>query len=648
MYDDRGASVEGRDSAFEDVLRAAIDRSYAGLGWELAEGSHLSASAAVEDPCPETAALRELLETGAAHLRRAERAGREQSRQAAVQARALAAFARCRPGGRLDRPAEEVGAAAAASRAARPDVVTEVSEWAVDEVMVALGLSSRTAGRLLVEALTLVEDLPATLAAVEDGVLGWPAARMLVDRPPLGEAARAEVEAEVLAGAAGRTLAQLTAATRRAVLRVDAVAAARRLAAAVRERAVRVFPGDDGTATLSAVMSGPVAAACYAALEAYAEDCVTPGDERTKGQRMVDCLADLILRPGTNPPVQVRLTLVAPVDTMRGGEGPDERPGGEEPGEVNGEPVPAVLVRELAYTLGLLPRPEQVAPAARSEATTTASATEEAGERGETGEPAKAGEPAEAGEPEENTGPEETGEPADIDALTEAREAGEGESANERAARNLAALFGRPTTDSALAEPPTIAVVEAISGELLALTDATQIRRAAACHRPACRTGRRPCTHPPRGLGLGPPAPSTSYAPADRLDTFVRFRDRRCRFPGCRAPAVRCDLDHNTPWPHGATSADNLCCLCRHHHRLSHQAPGWTMRRLDDGGLHWTTPGGQQLTTYPPRYGTDDHPPPAEPPAPPKIKSTPARPLRERVLGRPRDPDEPDDDPPTF
>jgi hypothetical protein len=70
------------------------------------------------------------------------------------------------------------------------------------------------------------------------------------------------------------------------------------------------------------------------------------------------------------------------------------------------------------------------------------------------------------------------------------------------------------------------------------------------------------------------------------------------------------------------------------------------MRRLDDGGLQWTTPGGQKLTTYPPRYGTDDHPPPTDPAAVPEIQSSAT--LRERVLGRPRGPGEPDDDPPPF
>jgi hypothetical protein len=70
------------------------------------------------------------------------------------------------------------------------------------------------------------------------------------------------------------------------------------------------------------------------------------------------------------------------------------------------------------------------------------------------------------------------------------------------------------------------------------------------------------------------------------------------------------------------------------------------MRRLDDGGLQWTTPGGQKLITYPPRYGTDDHPPPTDPVAVPE--SRPPATLRERVHGRPRGPGEPDDDPPPF
>src|SRR5215208_6899750 len=133
-----------------------------------------------------------------------------------------------------------------------------------------------------------------------------------------------------------------------------AAAATQRLARAIRDRSVRLFPGQDGMASLAAVLTLPVALACRKALAAYAEECATPGDERTLDQRMADCLAELILRPGVNPPVQIGLTLVAGVDTMAGGD---------QPAELDGQPIPAILARELAYTLGLLPRPETPAGA---------------------------------------------------------------------------------------------------------------------------------------------------------------------------------------------------------------------------------------------------------------------------------------------
>jgi hypothetical protein len=68
------------------------------------------------------------------------------------------------------------------------------------------------------------------------------------------------VEARLLARAAGSTVPQLRAAARRAVLRADAAAATRRPAAAIRDRSVRMFPGEDGMAALSATLPLPVAA----------------------------------------------------------------------------------------------------------------------------------------------------------------------------------------------------------------------------------------------------------------------------------------------------------------------------------------------------------------------------------------------------
>ena len=95
------------------------------------------------------------------------------------------------------------------------------------------------------------------------------------------------------------------------------------------------------------------------------------------------------------------------------------------------------------------------------------------------------------------------------------------------------------------------------------------------------------------------------YRPTAGLEQFVRVRDLTCRFPGCRRPATATrsgvDIDHTSRWPDGPTTADNLAALCRHHHRVKH-TPGWRVQQAGDGALTWTTPGGQNLTTYPWRY----------------------------------------------
>jgi hypothetical protein len=236
------------------------------------------------------------------------------------------------------------------------------------------------------------------------------------------------------------------------------------------------------------------------------------------------------------------------------------------------------------------------------------------------------------------------------EAATEAAATGRPLSLNQAAAAQIGQLLAlRSTAGTALAGLPQIAIIDEISGQLLALTNAIEIRHAATCGHRKCRSGKRPCTHQPNGPGLAPPPDTPGYSPADPLDRFVRTRDRRCRFPGCRAAAIRCDLHHATRWPDGPTSEANLCCLCRHHHRLIHQAPGWTMAVLPDGGLHWTTPGGQTRTTYPTPYGTDDL---APPPPPPKAAAAgrAATPISifEQLRRWPPPPPDPNDEPPPF
>ncbi|GAB7067990.1 DUF222 domain-containing protein [Mycobacterium hodleri] len=100
--------------------------------------------------------------------------------------------------------------------------------------------------------------------------------------------------------------------------------------------------------------------------------------------------------------------------------------------------------------------------------------------------------------------------------------------------------------------------------------------------------------------GQAPPEPR--YRPSKKLADFVRCRDLTCRFPGCRAPASNCDVDHTIPWPCGPTAASNLKCLCRRHHLLKTfwgGGNGWRDEQLDDGTIVWTAPDGRTRVTTP-------------------------------------------------
>src|SRR6266508_2636471 len=89
-----------------------------------------------------------------------------------------------------------------------------------------------------------------------------------------------------------------------------------------------------------------------------------------------------------------------------------------------------------------------------------------------------------------------------------------------------------------------------------------------------------------------------TYRPGKVLTDHVRTRDVTCRFPGCRQPAHRCDTDHTVPYPEGATSADNLGLLCRHHHRLKHETD-WSVAQEHEGRFVWTSPTGRRYVTEP-------------------------------------------------
>ncbi len=97
-----------------------------------------------------------------------------------------------------------------------------------------------------------------------------------------------------------------------------------------------------------------------------------------------------------------------------------------------------------------------------------------------------------------------------------------------------------------------------------------------------------------------------SYTPSAAMRRFLRARDQHCRFPGCRMPVHRCDIDHNHEHAKGGrTRIDNLSHFCRGHHALKHpdidDRYRWTARQRSDGSITWTSPLGRAYIDHAPR-----------------------------------------------
>jgi hypothetical protein len=92
---------------------------------------------------------------------------------------------------------------------------------------------------------------------------------------------------------------------------------------------------------------------------------------------------------------------------------------------------------------------------------------------------------------------------------------------------------------------------------------------------------------------------SPAYQPPPLLREYIDARDGTCRFPTCRQPVWRCDLDHCIPYHKGGrTCRCNLGGLCRFHHLLKqHQL--WRLIQPTPGSFAWTTPAGRTYYTEP-------------------------------------------------
>ena len=104
-------------------------------------------------------------------------------------------------------------------------------------------------------------------------------------------------------------------------------------------------------------------------------------------------------------------------------------------------------------------------------------------------------------------------------------------------------------------------------------------------------------THPVTGMVLS--VDRERYRPPAAIARLARWMYGTCTFPGCRTPAHRCELDHICPWSDGGgTGICNVHPLCTSHHTIRH-ATLWHPTPNPGGGVTWTSPGGQKVSTPP-------------------------------------------------
>ncbi|HEX5811336.1 MAG TPA: DUF222 domain-containing protein [Pseudonocardia sp.] len=198
---------------------------------------------------------------------------------AARQARLLAELARRRPTDQAPYSARWAGVG---------------SEYAPDEVGVALRLARGTAVARVGLACRLLATLSDTHAAWEAGLIDTAKARAIDDATWMlsVEHARA-VQERVLPRAAEQTLAQLKAALARAVIAVDPDGAEQRHREARRDRRVVITPEADGMASLWALLTATQAAGAFTWLTRLARG-LDGDDPRSMDTRRADILAALL------------------------------------------------------------------------------------------------------------------------------------------------------------------------------------------------------------------------------------------------------------------------------------------------------------------------------------------------------------------
>lgn len=225
-------------------------------------------------------------------------------------------------------------------------------DYGRDEVAVALKMSGRGAAQRLHVARMLTVSLPGTRELLESGRIGVRHALAMIELcAPVPADGLAKLEARVLPGAPGQSVAAFRRAIRRAIMRLFPALAEQAYQVARRHRDVVVVPEPHGMATLTATLTAVEARSLFLAVDALARGRHQAEGGRGNGvgigERRADALAALAdaalaerrLPTSHRRPVEVQVMIDLPTLAHLA----------DHPGELVGYgPIPAVLARELA------------------------------------------------------------------------------------------------------------------------------------------------------------------------------------------------------------------------------------------------------------------------------------------------------------
>jgi hypothetical protein len=495
----------------------------------------------------------------------------------------------------------------AARRPARAGIAvtagTAVSEFAADEVAMALNLTWLSAAGQIASACVVAERLPATFAALGAGRIHPVHVKIIAEETSVLSDEDAAQADEILAEAAqGKTFGQLRRAAHGLALKLDPDSARRRKEQAKRDAHVRRFREDSGNGGMvGREMPADEVLASWQHIEQRALDLRAAGVTGTLRELRVQAFHDLLQErdsrtapgcpdtgqasgspepAGNDGPGSPQTDQASP-QGPEGNDRPDGPQGGSDPGGNGG----------LGGNGGSGPGPRR--------------------------DPADPGSGRRAGQ---DDGPSF----AALVTITVPLATAEGQSdepgeadgfglVDAQTARDLVAAAARhPHTRwcvTALHPDGTAAAHGCAKGRVRPPPDTTCDNRAGPDPPPGARTpdflGRLQVRLTPIARGeCDHPSAETGYTPSRKLQHLVRARSTRCSAPGCGRPAARCDLDHTVAWDQGGLTCEcDLAPLCRHHHRCK-QSQGWKLEQPSPGFLRWRTPSGRTYSTSPTSYTT--------------------------------------------